>query len=273
MGEILYEKNRKRSKPSFANINFVGRCNAKCFFCLGKQAEGKKSCYFDKHFSEWDNFYLFLGYCKENGIKKIYLTGLDSEPTIYPYVQELVDYLKELNFLVGIRTNGIKVDEKLYKSFNDEVGISIHSFNQETLDKIGISEVDFSSIAKALQGTKHRYAIVVNRYNKNEIIDMIEKTSQLDKDCYIQIRQVCDDNGIDGPYHDDILAFQKVAEDIEKKYPRKSEFENAGIYIANGVNVCVWRPFNVTVNSFNYFINGIISDNYFVIEGWEKNNK
>lgn len=29
-------KNRKRDKYTFANINLLGKCNADCYFCLGK---------------------------------------------------------------------------------------------------------------------------------------------------------------------------------------------------------------------------------------------
>ena len=32
----LIEKRRQRSRYSFANLNFLGRCNLDCFFCLGK---------------------------------------------------------------------------------------------------------------------------------------------------------------------------------------------------------------------------------------------
>jgi hypothetical protein len=36
-------KNRERNNPSFANINLLGLCNAKCFFCLGGDL-GEKIC-------------------------------------------------------------------------------------------------------------------------------------------------------------------------------------------------------------------------------------
>lgn len=270
MEQVCYEKNRNRNKPTFANINFVGKCNARCFFCLGKQACDKPSELFNTHFSKWVNFEKYLELCKERGVQKLYLTGLDSEPSIYPHVQELVEYLKEKGFLVGIRTNGLVADEKLYRTFNEEIGVSLHSLNPDTLKKIGIGLVDLPSLLKKLEGTKHRYAIVVNRYNENEVLDLIDTISKADKNCYIQIRQLCDDNGLHGDYYEDILAFERVAQKIEDTLPRKSEFETAPIYTANGVEVCVWRPLRITVNSLNYFTNGKISDNYFVIEGWKE---
>ena len=32
----MINKNRNRGKFTFANINLLGKCNADCYFCLGK---------------------------------------------------------------------------------------------------------------------------------------------------------------------------------------------------------------------------------------------
>ena len=63
-------KNRDREKPTFANVNLLGICNANCYFCLGKDSEceleGKNQV--GVHFYEWKNFDKFLERCKENGV-------------------------------------------------------------------------------------------------------------------------------------------------------------------------------------------------------------
>ena len=34
-------KNRNRQVPTFANINLLGKCNADCYFCLGKDIKSE----------------------------------------------------------------------------------------------------------------------------------------------------------------------------------------------------------------------------------------
>ena len=77
------DKNRNRELPSFANINLMGKCNLKCFFCIGNELKqisekvGKSISgisQIGEHFSKWKNFLPFLNQTKEMGIKKLYLT-------------------------------------------------------------------------------------------------------------------------------------------------------------------------------------------------------
>ena len=37
----LFTKNREREAPSFANINLLGKCNIRCYFCLGRDIEAE----------------------------------------------------------------------------------------------------------------------------------------------------------------------------------------------------------------------------------------
>jgi len=67
----IINKNREREDFSFANINLLGRCNANCYFCLGKdiktELEGKNQM--TVPFQNWKNFDKFLTMCKEKGVK------------------------------------------------------------------------------------------------------------------------------------------------------------------------------------------------------------
>ena len=55
MEEIKINKNRKREGFTFANINLLGKCNANCYFCLGKdiskELDGKNQL--NVHFFFW----------------------------------------------------------------------------------------------------------------------------------------------------------------------------------------------------------------------------
>ena len=128
--ENIIKKNRNREKFTFANINLLGSCNANCYFCLGKditeQLKGKNQLQI--HFSQWKNFDVFLERCKEEGVKKLYLTGQTADGLQYHYLNELIDYLQSNDFLVGVRTNGYLAEAKMDSilKMKDEIAYSIH---------------------------------------------------------------------------------------------------------------------------------------------------
>jgi hypothetical protein len=53
-----------------------------------------------------------------------------------------------------------------------------------------------------------------------------------------------------------------------------TEYENAkiikGVY---PIDVVFWETVSTTANSMNYFTNGVISTEYFIIEGYLKNSR
>lgn len=163
-------KNRDRDNPVFANINLQGPCNYQCFFCLGKDIKCLKSNYLNVHFKEWKNFDNYLDICKKNNIKKIYLTGQNTDPLLYKYLLELIEYLKSKEFIVGIRTNGLLAIEKKkeLESLNGTISYSLHSLNDETNFKITKvrKTINLDDINKFIN-RDYRIGIVVNRYNKN----------------------------------------------------------------------------------------------------------
>ena len=269
-----YVKNRNKSKPTFANINFIGKCNAKCYFCVGNEAMHVNNNYFCLKWQMFSNLDKFLKLCKENDINKLYLTGLNTEPSLYKYIDLFVYFLKSRGFKVGIRTNGLKILN--YKGlFNDEVSISIHSLDDSTNKLIGIDTVDLDSLIKNLKGVNHRYAILINRYNKEQVLSLINTLIENDKDLsYIQLRQMCTDYNQDF-YEPDIKAFDYVENLIKTCDDFKCIRNLFGndCYSYKGKEICMWKPLSSDVNSFNYFIDGKISTNYFVIESYNDYEK
>ena len=55
-------KNKERDSFTFANINFLGKCNVDCYFCLGKDIKDilAQQDQMNTHFSEWKNFEKFF---------------------------------------------------------------------------------------------------------------------------------------------------------------------------------------------------------------------
>ena len=276
MKEIQINKNRKREQFTFANINLLGKCNANCYFCLGKdisgELEGKNQL--NTHFSEWKNFDKFLQTCKETGVKKLYLTGQTADGLQYHYLREIIDYLQSDGFLVGVRTNGLLAEAKMdcIKAMKDEIAYSIHTLKPEVNKTImGFSRIpDWDKIIP-MSGDNVRVSIVLCRYNIEEFDDLIKYISKFDNVRYIQVRRISTDTRYDLLKEDISLYeqfYNKFAE--EHQADRISDFYLAQRYMLHGKEVNFWRTVETSVNSLNYFTDGTCSDEYFIVEGYLK---
>lgn len=270
-------KNRKREKFTFANINLLGTCNANCYFCLGKditkELSGKNQL--DTHFSKWKNFDKFIEMCKQEGIKKLYLTGQTADGLQYKYLREIIDYLQEDGFAVGVRTNGRLALQKMdcINAMKDEVAYSIHTLKPEVNEKImGFRTIpDWDKIIP-LSGDNVRISIVLCRYNIDEFDELIRYIANFDNVRYIQVRRISTDARFDLLKEDIELYehfYQKFAN--EHKEDRISDFYLAQRYMLYGKEINFWRTVETSVNSLNYFTDGTCSDEYFIVEGYLKN--
>jgi len=278
---LIFSKNRNRANaPDFANINLLGACNAKCYFCLGKEirnTETGKSYIDDRDdtsvmFSSWKNWDKFIQNCKDSGVKKIYVTGQNTDSLMYKHLDLLVDFLHQEGFTVGLRTNGLLAKQKIetINKCENSVGYSIHTLKQERLMPImGWKKMlDYDDI---LSSTKTpRVQMVVNRYNHDEFFDIVSLCSKHSNIRYMQARRVSSDNRQD-ELVEDALLYEALHDKVSKEYPKLGEFHGAPIYNIMGLPVCFWRTVKTTINSINYYTDGVISNGYFVVEGYLEN--
>jgi molybdenum cofactor biosynthesis enzyme MoaA len=273
---INTEKNRNREAFSFANINLLGKCNVDCFFCLGKDIEDllSKHNQIKTHFSEWKNFEKFLERSRAEQIKKIYITGQNTDALVYNYVGELVDYLSEVwGFGVGLRTNGYLAHRYIdvMNRCSESSGISIHSLNPITNNMImGRKDIpDWDEIIPQLE--RPRVSIVLNRCNQHEFFPLLQYLSKFKNIRYVQVRRVCTDTRTEllAP---DVIAYEQEYTKVRQIFPlTRRLWEDAEEYSIYGMPVVFWRTTKTSVNSINYFTDGTISDMYFVVEGYLKN--
>ena len=271
---MIIVKNRNRSIPTFANINLFGNCNVNCFFCLGKdlQNEFSKFNHTKVHFSAWKNLDSFINECKINNIKNIYITGQNTDSLMYLYIDELIDYLQnEHDFYVGVRTNGY-LASKYYSTLQKckrSVGFSIHSLDSETNYNIMRRKdiPDWNTIIPNSGGVR------INRYNEKEVLPIIKYASSFSNVSYIQIRRVSTDHRLD-LLNEDQEAFKRLLDNIHSNsdYLRVDDFYGAPQYMMFGKKVCWWATISTSISSFNYYTDGTINKDYFVIEGYEKSN-
>lgn len=274
--ENIINKNRNREKYTFANINLLGTCNANCYFCLGKdiseELSGKNQL--NIHFSKWNNFEKFLSQCETEGVKKLYLTGQTADGLQYNYLEEIIDYLQNRGFLVGVRTNGYLAEKKIdaINKMKDEIAYSIHTLKPE-VNKIimGKSYLPNWDRIIPMSGDNVRISIVLNRYNVNEFDDLIKYISKFDNVKYIQVRRISTDTRYK-LLEKDIKLYEEFYKQIEEKYSdnKIDDFYCAQRYMIEDKEVNFWRTVETSVNSLNYFTDGVCSDEYFIVEGYLK---
>lgn len=189
------------AKNSYGELYFIGPCNFNCYFCLGREMyllQKDTTNMLRTHFSEWDGFYEWIDELKQDGITKIYLSSTNTEPTLYKYLDELVDLLQETHgFKVGIRSNASTLTPRNIGpvlKMNEEISLSLQSFTAETFTQITGKPLRFD-VFKTLdlfrQANKTiRCTIVVNQYNFKEVISMLETLSAYtDVIEYVQLRK------------------------------------------------------------------------------------
>ena len=272
-----FKKNMDRKAPVFANINLLGACNVDCYFCLGKDinAEFKKHNQMAVPFQEWNNFQEFLTRCRDANIQRIYVTGQNTDSLIYKFLPELVDYMQgDWGFNVGLRTNGylaprrMEVIEKCRRS----VGYSIHSLIPSVNWAI-MRRKDIPDWDKIIPATPNcRVSIVLNRHNEPEFDDLLRYIAKFPNVKYIQVRRICTDTREDYLI-DDVRIYEEVFEKVKKEFPLVGYFYNAEVFSMYGKEVCFWRTVKTSIDSFNYYTDGTINDEYFVIEGYMRSSE
>ena len=292
---INTDKNLVREAPSFANINLLGKCNVNCFFCLGKDIEKELSPHYNlnEHFMQWGapsadgkkavlgNFQQFLNICKEDRIEKIYITGQNTDSLLYGvggFLYELMDYLHQQGFKVGLRTNGYALDKHpiLYDSINKctlSVGYSVHSLNPMTTKMIlGTNKVlNWADIFEKTTARK-RVSVVVNRCNHLEFFELLHFLKNFDLS-YVQARRISTDTR-KSTLLPDMVAYEQLYTQVRNTFElKKTLWHDAEVYDIFGLDVVFWRTVKTSVNSYNYFTDGTISREYFVVEGYLKNRK
>ena len=65
--------------------------------------------------------------------------------------------------------------------------------------------------------------------------------------------------------------FEEIKVKFSQFYKKVGEFNMAEIFNVYGKDVSFWSTVETSVNSLNYFTDGVCSDEYFIVEGYLKN--
>lgn len=263
---------------TYGEILFLGPCNLKCYYCLSSEMtklRQEKENQLQSHFKDWKDFDLFLQQCKERKIDTIYLSSVTTDPMIYMYLAELINYLKESGFKVGIRTNGYFALRKLEAILlcDEEISLSMNSLVSETSMLIAQESKipNWCDIFTMFRNNNKscRVSIVVNKYNYKEIPNILDYLTTF-KDIldYVQLRRVYKyykEDIVENKAYNDIKNWVKANCKISGRY-----FESE-VYEYKGIQVSLWDTVfkKESIQSVNYFTNGIVSTNNLLIPAYE----
>lgn len=268
----LFSHNTSRERPTFANINMLGKCNASCYFCLGRDIPELLSGRRDTavHFRDWPRFGEFLDTLRRNDIRKVYLTGQNTDALLYKYLRDLIDHMQSLGFSMGLRTNGLLADTALrmdaINAAKLETGYSIHSLDDEiNLSIMGARCPDWDSILKNTE--RYRVSIVVCRKNVDEFYRLVRYIGSFGKAQHVQARRISTETRR-VELLPDVQVYEELHDEVARRFELVREFYGAPIYDIDGTEVTFWRTVKSSIGSINYFTDGVISDDYFVVKGY-----
>jgi len=118
------------------NFHLTKNCNFNCKYCFAKFNDVQ-----GKGLSKGEQIELIHQLSESGKFRKINFAG--GEPTLVPYISELIQYAKSIGFETSIVTNGSRIDFEWVKNISpylDILAVSVDSINPETNLKIGSNQ-------------------------------------------------------------------------------------------------------------------------------------
>ncbi len=118
--------------PYHLELDWVDKCNARCFFCNSENLHNGKSIL-------WPRAEEILTEAVENGLRSIRLAG-GGEPTLHPHLPDLFRFLTDRGVALDqLTTNGTQFTDRVLESMSDltvgNVSVSLNYTNRETYEK------------------------------------------------------------------------------------------------------------------------------------------
>lgn len=263
----------------YGEIYFTGMCNLQCFFCIKDEMDEEVYDRTLDDFNEWKGFNDWIKFLKDNRVPKIYLSSTSTEPLLYRNLANLIRYIQDNGFRVGIRTNAsIKNCSETLSLCDEEVSVSLQSLNPETFKKITKRNLNFDIIEtlksiKLKDSANMRVSIVVNRYNENEIFSILDTLKDIKTIKYVQLRKVYKYNDTaNDDFKEDFDAYQRVRDSISSKYKKTGNFKESEIFDVNGLSVSMWDVVfcRESIQSSGYWTNGTMTFNNLLVPGYKE---
>ncbi|MCD8423218.1 viperin family antiviral radical SAM protein [Tenacibaculum finnmarkense] len=167
------------------NFHLWQPCNMRCGFCFSKFEDVKNSILPKGHLPK-EEAIKTIEFLAHYGFSKITFVG--GEPTLCPWISELIKFAKIKGLTTMIVSNGTKLTDhflKENKPYLDWIAISIDSINKETNKKIGrtikqvgVDNIYYDNLFKKIKKFDYKLKIntVVNKHNfKEDLTDFINQ--------------------------------------------------------------------------------------------------
>ena len=237
------------NRQAFANILLSGPCNLRCPDCIGSQT-GKNHAPSTLHLFPLPGLNTFMENLLERRINQISLTGIDTEPMLYPHQERLLEFLRSHlpEVQVSLHTNGTLILRRP-EIFNlyDRATVSLPSRQPETCLKMtGSSRVlDLESIL-AVSRIPIKVSTLLTPHNIAEIPCLV---------------RYCRSLGIRRMVLRKLYQGDSPAPSVQG-WEKLGEFAGNPVYDAAGLEVCVWDFRRTSLNCLNLFPDGRVVDNY-----------
>ena len=268
--------------PSIIGISLTNRCNLKCKHCLMSSNTTNIDFNYNKIIE-------LIDYMSERNIKCLDLTG--GEPTMYPYIHEIVTYAKKKNVNISMVTNGSYLTVQECKKFILEgiysIRVSLDGPNDsvhEYLRGKGSYQKAINGIINLLScGYKPKIQMVIHKKNYDfldEMVDMLENLG-IERLTIMPFFPIGRGEYVSGLFINK-NQWKKIIEDTNSKYlnrkisvevdcPIQALYSDRGMNCIVGKQIMVIRENGdcIPCSSMNYVIGNIYSNS--VEEIWASN--
>ena len=181
------------------NFHLWKPCNMKCGFCFATFQDIGQDALPKGHMSR-DDCLAVVAALAAAGFDKINFAG--GEPTLCPWLPDLLRRARELKLTTSIVTNGSRITGEWLDRVDDcldWVAVSIDTVDPEKMKRIGrstrsgpLSETDYLSIMDTLRqrGIRIKVNTVVNRINHEEILAAFIINARPERWKILQVLQV-----------------------------------------------------------------------------------
>lgn len=165
-----------------AGIRLTRQCNMKCMYCNIQNTIRK-----DLTLSEWKNA---VDIVKDLGARDIVILG--GEPTLYPYILELVEYIsRQAKLTCNLTTNAFgnfDLVKKLFENGLSSLGVSVDNLDLKNSisplkAKNGLNLIEYLNLN--YDNPNITNYTVLNKKNVNSVIDLIKFMNERGVSTYI----------------------------------------------------------------------------------------
>ncbi len=210
---------------NYLRLSVTDKCNFRCFYChpnTSKECNTGK----DSMLSFEEHLRIIRIFSSKFGFKKFRFTG--GEPLVRKgfvnFLSAVNALKKQLNFEIGLTTNGFQLSENLEKlrlSGVDRINISLDTLRRERFKEITKTDV-FENVYTAIQRTidigyvpVKINTVIMKGVNDDEILDFVEFAKNKNVNVrFIEFMPFADNNWNDAEF----LSYKDIKKIVEKEY-------------------------------------------------------